>query len=158
MNQEKLLLIPGPTPVHPRILNALSQPTVSHVSPTLVAELKEALSNLKKIVFCQRGEPFIIAGAGTLAMEMALLNSVAKGERILILSQGFFRVDVLQSALRRIRPHHNWYGFVSDQIYCWKIPRRLEICADDGNCPGTCSCPGNIQKWFYHQCRHVLRC
>jgi alanine-glyoxylate transaminase/serine-glyoxylate transaminase/serine-pyruvate transaminase len=90
MNQEKLLLIPGPTPVHPRILNALSQPSVSPVSPTLVAELKEALSNLKKIVFCQRGEPFIIAGAGTLAMEMALLNSVAKGERILILSQGFF--------------------------------------------------------------------
>jgi aspartate aminotransferase-like enzyme len=90
MNQEKLLLIPGPTPVHPRILNALSQPTVSHVSPVLVVELKEALSNLKKIVFCQRGEPFIIAGAGTLAMEMALLNSVAIGERILILSQGFF--------------------------------------------------------------------
>lgn len=90
MNQEKLLLIPGPTAVHPRILNVLSQPTISHVSPVLVAELKEALSNLKKIVFCQKGEPFIIAGAGTLAMEMALLNSVARGERILILSQGFF--------------------------------------------------------------------
>jgi aspartate aminotransferase-like enzyme len=90
MNQEKLLLIPGPTPIHPRILNALSQPTVSHVSPVFVAELKEALANLKKIVFCERGEPFIVAGAGTLAMEMALLNTVAKGERVLVLSQGFF--------------------------------------------------------------------
>jgi aspartate aminotransferase-like enzyme len=40
MNQEKLLLIPGPTPVHPKILNALSQPTLSHVSPVFVAELK----------------------------------------------------------------------------------------------------------------------
>lgn len=90
MNKEKLLLIPGPTPVHPRILNALSQPTVSHVSPVLVAELKEALSNLKNIVFCRQGEPFIVAGAGTLAMEMALLNTVAKGERLLVLSQGYF--------------------------------------------------------------------
>jgi len=90
MQKEKLLLIPGPTPVHPRILNALSLPTVSHVSPIFVDELKEALDNLKKIVFCQGGEPFIVAGAGTLAMEMALLNTVNKGEKILVLSQGFF--------------------------------------------------------------------
>lgn len=90
MKQEKLLMIPGPTPVHPRIIQALSQPTVSHVSPEMRADLKEALSNLKKIVFCENGEPFIIAGAGTLAMEMALLNTVEKGERFLVLSQGFF--------------------------------------------------------------------
>lgn len=90
MKQEKLLLIPGPTPVHPRIIHALSLPTISHVSPVLVEEFKEALANLKKIVFCEKGEPFIIAGAGTLAMEMALLNTVKKGEKILVLSQGYF--------------------------------------------------------------------
>ncbi len=100
MEQEKLLLIPGPTPVHPRILNALALPTVSHVSPVHVEELKEALSNLKKIVFCERGEPFITAGAGTLAMEMALLNTVAKGEKVLIVSQGYFgkrMAEILES-------------------------------------------------------------
>jgi len=98
MQTEKLLLIPGPTPVHPRILNRLSNPTISHVSSTLVAEFKEALSNLKEIVFCKRGEPFIMAGAGTLAMEMALLNTVDKGERILALSQGFFGQRIAQIA------------------------------------------------------------
>jgi aspartate aminotransferase-like enzyme len=100
MPKEQLLLIPGPTPVHPRILNALSLPTVSHVSPILVEEFKEALENLKTIVFCQDGEPFIVAGSGTLAMEMALLNTVNVGEKILVLSQGFFgqRVkDIAQS-------------------------------------------------------------
>ena len=90
MQAEKLLMIPGPSPVHPRIINSLSLPTVSHVSPELGEELKEALTALKKIVFCERGEPFIVAGAGTLAMEMALLNTIEKGERFLILSQGFF--------------------------------------------------------------------
>ena len=90
MQAEKLLMIPGPSPVHPRIINSLSLPTVSHVSPELGEELKEALAALKKIVFCERGEPFIVAGAGTLAMEMALLNTIEKGERFLILSQGFF--------------------------------------------------------------------
>ncbi len=90
MLQEKLLLIPGPSPVHPRIIHSLSLPTVSHVSPVMVRELKEALVNLKEIVFCAQGEAFIVAGAGTLAMEMALLNTVAREERFLVLSQGYF--------------------------------------------------------------------
>lgn len=88
--REKLLLIPGPSPVHPRIIHSLAQPTVSHVGPEMVKELPRALANLKKIVFCEKGEGFIISGAGTLAMEMALLNTVAKGERVLVLSQGYF--------------------------------------------------------------------
>lgn len=90
MDKEKLLMIPGPSPVHPRIIHSLSLPTVSHVSPVFVEEMKEALVNLKNIVFCENGEPFIIAGAGTLAMEMALLNTVERGESVLVLSQGFF--------------------------------------------------------------------
>jgi alanine-glyoxylate transaminase/serine-glyoxylate transaminase/serine-pyruvate transaminase len=90
MQREKLLLIPGPTPVHPRIIHALSQPTLSHVSPVFVEEFKEALDNLKKIVFCRAGQPYVVAGAGTLAMEMALLNTVGRGRRLLVLSQGYF--------------------------------------------------------------------
>jgi alanine-glyoxylate transaminase/serine-glyoxylate transaminase/serine-pyruvate transaminase len=88
--REKLLLIPGPSPVHPRIIHSLAQPTVSHVGPEMVDELPKALDNLKKIVFCQSGEAFIVAGAGTLAMEMALLNTVAPGEKALVVSQGYF--------------------------------------------------------------------
>ncbi len=72
MQKEKLLMIPGPSPVHPRIINSLSLPTVSHVSPVLAEEFKEALVNLKKIVFCEKGEAFIVAGAGTLVLERTL--------------------------------------------------------------------------------------
>jgi alanine-glyoxylate transaminase/serine-glyoxylate transaminase/serine-pyruvate transaminase len=87
---EKLLLIPGPSPIHPRIIRSLAQPTVSHVGPEMVEEFTVALANLKKIVFCERGEAFVIAGAGTLAMEMALLNTVDREDKVLILSQGYF--------------------------------------------------------------------
>ena len=90
MEEEKLLLIPGPTPVHPRIINRLSLPTVSHVSPVFVREFKEALSNVKKIVFCERGKSFLVSGAGTLAMEMTLVNLLGEGEKVLVVSQGYF--------------------------------------------------------------------
>jgi len=90
MPQDKLLLIPGPSPVVPRILDALALPTVSHVGPDMGHDLKEACENLRKIVFCDNGEPFIVAGAGTLAMEMALLNTAGPSDRVLVISQGYF--------------------------------------------------------------------
>jgi len=122
MQKEKLLMIPGPSPVHPRIINSLALPTVSHVSPVLVEELKEALVNLKKIVFCEKGEPFIVAGAGTLAMEMAVLNTVEKKESFLVLSQGFFGERMGQIAQS--------FGLDCDIIECeWGktvLPEELE--------------------------------
>jgi aspartate aminotransferase-like enzyme len=53
-------------------------------------DLKESCENLKRIVFSAEGEPFIVAGAGTLSMEMALLNTAGPADRVLILSQGYF--------------------------------------------------------------------
>lgn len=130
MEKEKLLLIPGPTPVHPRIINRLSLPTVSHVSPIMISESRDALENLKKIVFCKRGEPFIVAGAGTLSMEMALLNTVAQKERILVLSQGYFGqrmsqiaesfgigCDVIQSAWGEAVPAEELEARLSQENY-----------------------------------------
>ena len=91
MKKEKLLLIPGPSPVHERILAALAEPTVAHTGPEMQAELKGGCANLKRIVFCSKGEAFIIAGAGTLSMEIALLNTAAAGkDSVLVLSQGYF--------------------------------------------------------------------
>ncbi len=87
---EKLLLIPGPSPVRRRVLDALAAPTVAHTSPEMQADLREACANLKRIVFCEGGEAFIVAGAGTLSMEMAVLNTVGPGNRALVLSQGYF--------------------------------------------------------------------
>ena len=90
MKESKLLLIPGPSPVVPRVMEALAQPTVSHISPEMEKELRGALENLKKIVFTEKGQPFIIAGAGTLAMEIALLNITDDSDRVLVVSQGYF--------------------------------------------------------------------
>ena len=90
MPKEKLLLIPGPTPVRKRILDALAAPTVAHTGPEMQADLSEACADLKRIVFCEKGEAFIVAGAGTLSMEMAVLNTLAPDGRALVLSQGYF--------------------------------------------------------------------
>ncbi len=55
---DPLLLIPGPSPVVPRILEALAKPTLSHTSAGLAADVRETLEMLKACVFTASGEPF----------------------------------------------------------------------------------------------------
>jgi alanine-glyoxylate transaminase/serine-glyoxylate transaminase/serine-pyruvate transaminase len=89
MSERELLMIPGPTNVDPAVLRALSKPTQSHTSSEFVKIFKESLANLKKL-FMTENEAFIIAGSGTLALEMAVANVVEPGDRILNLVAGFF--------------------------------------------------------------------
>ncbi|QOR35952.1 alanine--glyoxylate aminotransferase family protein [Clostridium sp. 'deep sea'] len=96
MNNE-LLLIPGPTPVLPEILEIMSKTTVSHVDPRMVQSYKNSLKFTRDLFSCD-GEVFVIAGSGTLMMEMALVNTVAANENILVLSQGYFGDRFLQLA------------------------------------------------------------
>lgn len=88
--KKKLMMIPGPTPVDQSVLDALSKDTVSHLDPELVKTLKETLNDLKVIVMTEKGQPFTIPGTGTLGMEAALVNSLKKGDRLLVVSHGFF--------------------------------------------------------------------
>jgi aspartate aminotransferase-like enzyme len=90
MIDEQLTMIPGPTPVHPRILRALSQPTMSHLAPAFVEAFSTALADLRSLGRSVKAQPFIVAGGGTLAMEMALVNLVTPGEQVLVISQGYF--------------------------------------------------------------------
>ena len=82
-------MIPGPTNVDPAVLRALSKPTLSHTSSEFVKIFKESLDNLKK-VFMTNNEVFVIAGSGTLALEMAIANIIEPGDKILNVVAGFF--------------------------------------------------------------------
>ena len=118
MSEKELLLIPGPTPVTDDIRAALAKETWSHTDPRFVEVTKHSLAMTRDLLSCDDGEVFLVAGTGTLAMEMALVNTVAQGERILVLSQGFFgdrfeplaksygiEVDILRSPWgQRIEP------------------------------------------------------
>lgn len=89
MSEKELLLVPGPTPVIDSIQEAISQPTMNHTDPRFAKIFKNAIERTKEF-FKTDGEVFLVAGSGTLAMEMALVNTVARGEKILIISHGFF--------------------------------------------------------------------
>jgi len=89
MNERKLLMIPGPTNVDPRVLRALSKSAVAHTDSEFIEAFRKALERLKK-VFMTEGDVFVVAGSGTLALEMAVANVLEPDDKILNVVTGFF--------------------------------------------------------------------
>lgn len=90
MKARKLLMIPGPIEFEPEVLSALGAPTLSHVSPDFIQSFGNALRMMKSVWLAPNGQPFIMAGTGTLAMDMAGANLVEPGDKVLVISTGYF--------------------------------------------------------------------
>ena len=88
IKQAPLVMIPGPTPVAESIRQAIAMQTYGHTYGGFVEIYKECLMGLKQIF--QADNIIVIGGAGTLAMEMGLINTVHTGEDILVISHGVF--------------------------------------------------------------------
>lgn len=90
MKRRKLLMIPGPIEFEPSVLQAMAVPTPSHVAPDFIACFGNCLEMMKKVWQCPSGQPFIMAGTGTLAMDMAGSNLIEAGDSALVISTGYF--------------------------------------------------------------------
>lgn len=83
-------MIPGPIEFSPSVMEAFGRPTESHVSPSFINSFGEALEKMKDVWMAPDGQPFIIAGSGTLAMDIAGSNLVEPGDRALVINSGYF--------------------------------------------------------------------
>lgn len=86
----RLLMIPGPIEFEPEVLNALARKTDSHISPEFIALFGSCLRRLRDVFRAPDGQPFVIAGSGTTAMEMAAANIVEPGDAVLVVNTGYF--------------------------------------------------------------------
>ena len=90
MKGRELLMIPGPIEFEPAVLEALGAPTTSHVAPEFIEAFGQALERMREVWLCPSGQPFVIAGSGTLAMDLAGANLIEPEDRALVLSTGVF--------------------------------------------------------------------
>ncbi len=90
MKARKLLMIPGPIEFEAEVMQAMAIPTPSHVAPNFIECFGNALELMKEVWFCPSGQAFIIAGTGTLAMDIAGSNLIESGDNALVISTGYF--------------------------------------------------------------------
>jgi alanine-glyoxylate transaminase/serine-glyoxylate transaminase/serine-pyruvate transaminase len=98
---ERLLLGPGPSPVSPRVMRAMSAPVLSHLDPEMMAILDEVRSRLASTFKAGDGAlSFAISGTGTSGMEAAVCNLTRPGTRAIAIVNGYFG-ERLAQMLRR---------------------------------------------------------
>lgn len=90
MKARKLLMIPGPIEFEPAVLQAMGMATTSHVAPNFIETFGNSLELMRTVWKSPKGQPFIVAGTGTLAMDMAAANLIETGDNVLVISSGYF--------------------------------------------------------------------
>ncbi len=90
MKSRKLLMIPGPIEFESEVLQCMAAPTPSHVDPDFITVFSNSLKLLKEVCQSPSGQAFMVAGTGTLAMDMAAANLIETGDKALVVSTGYF--------------------------------------------------------------------
>lgn len=96
----RLLLGPGPSNAHPRVLRALSNRQVGHLDPTFVALMNEVQELLRYAWQTDNKVTIPVSGTGSAAMEAAVANTVEPGQSVLVGCNGYFGERMVDMASR----------------------------------------------------------
>ena len=96
----RTLLGPGPSGVHPRVLQALAYPPVGHLDPQFLALMNEVQELMRFVFETQNSLTIPVSGTGSAGMEAAFANFVEPGDSVLIGVNGYFSERMVDIAGR----------------------------------------------------------
>jgi len=96
----RTLMGPGPSDVHPRILEALGRPTLGHLDPLFVGMMDELKSLLKYAFNTENELTLPISAPGSAGMEACFVNLVESGDTVIVCINGVFGTRMRENVTR----------------------------------------------------------
>jgi len=90
IDEDELLLIPGPTTLTSRVRSVMALPQQSHVSPEFYNSFKDLLDLSRYAFQNSSGLQFVFTGSGSIGMEASVLSFVEPGDSVLCIETGYF--------------------------------------------------------------------
>ena len=87
---QRTLMGPGPSDVNPRILEAMSRPTIGHLDPVFVGMMDEMKGLLKYAFQTENELTMPVSAPGSAGMETCFVNLVEPGDKVIICQNGVF--------------------------------------------------------------------
>jgi len=87
--EDTLLMMPGPVPVAPRVLRAMSKPMINHRGSEFAA-MYDDCRDIMADVFKTKNDIFVISGSGSAGMEAAVGCTVGSQDTVVALENGKF--------------------------------------------------------------------
>ncbi|PRQ06975.1 pyridoxal-phosphate-dependent aminotransferase family protein [Enhygromyxa salina] len=86
----RMLMGPGPSDVHPRVLQAMARPTIGHLDPAFVELMDEVKRLLQYAMRTDNPLTFPISAPGSAGMEACLVNLIEPGDAVVVGRNGVF--------------------------------------------------------------------
>ena len=86
----RLLMGPGPSDVHPRVLEAMARPTVGHLDPQFLGVLNDIRERLQAVFQTKNELTLAVSGTGSAGMETCVVNLIEPGDKMLVCIAGVF--------------------------------------------------------------------
>lgn len=96
----RILLGPGPSAVHPRVLRAMTTPLIGYLDPEWLALLDEEQALLREVFGTENRLTLAHSGTGSAGMEASLANFLEPGDRIVVGCNGYFGERLAEMAGR----------------------------------------------------------
>ena len=87
---QRTLMGPGPSDVNPRILEALSRPTIGHLDPAFIGMMDEMKSLLQYAFQTENALTFPVSAPGSAGMETCFANLLEPGDKVIVCQNGVF--------------------------------------------------------------------
>jgi len=96
----RTLMGPGPSDVHPRILEAMSRPTIGHLDPAFVAMMDQMKSLLQYAFQTKNDLTLPVSAPGSAGMETCFVNLLEPGDKVVVCQNGVFGGRMRENAER----------------------------------------------------------
>ena len=113
----RLLLGPGPSDAHPRVLAAMTTPLLGHLDPSFLELMAETQDMLRQVLQTINPLTFPISATGMAGMEACMVNLVEPADKVVVCCKGFFgqrMIDVAGRADAQVTVLEQTWGDVFD--------------------------------------------
>lgn len=125
---ERLLLGPGPSNCHPRVLRALASPLLGHMDPEFMALLDQTSAMLRALFRTKNALTLAISATGSAGMETCLGNLLEPGDKALVCVNGVFgnrMCDIVERlGVNLVRLDAEWGTAFAEDTVCAAIARE----------------------------------
>lgn len=126
----RTLMGPGPSDVNPRILEAMSRPTIGHLDPEFV-DMMDAMKDMLRYAFqTDYALTMPVSAPGSAGMETCFVNLVEPGDKVLVCQNGVFggrmKENVERSGATAVMVEDDWGRAVD----CNKVEDALKANPD----------------------------
>lgn len=125
---KRILMGPGPSDAHPRVLKAMSTPLIGHLDPEFIKMMDEVKEMVQKIFITKNHLTFVVSAPGSAGMETCLVNLLEPGDECVICINGVFggrMIDIAERCGAKVFKINTEWGKVTEPA---AVKKMLEEC------------------------------